>query len=781
MKVPVVEEFIDLVQEERVNDFQCVNLDEEEEEEEEVEEVVEEVDWHPRDSIFVSRRDATGGSFFDALFDHGPQEKEMTAAELADSIDGKTGGMVTSKAPSSKEINEDINEEEGGERNTKPPLTLAFEADAKHLKDIMESGTKKARAFFPNGVQRMTINLLTFLPLLETHPPSICVFSSIEITDLFIAAEGKEPKPRCSLPIYLFAITKLSFGIDPHILFVSVFHSNVSFSYFQSHRSHDDQRKAMMLAMLTAAVNAEAEARTTRLEKLGFESVGPTTSYDSGSSEASDPVTELFATMQNRYSTLQGIYRYYSSLNSRNPFSMSVHSWLALCKDTGIDKLVAFEVQTGPNGSVKKLSAEHEESNSKMALEVIFFTATASGDDQPEHASAIDLNYSKHDMRRHEFILALMALARYRQRRMVRQVKEKKDKYLTSLFVKDSREQWGAMSFNEFLDILDLDIIGKLEKGHAFNGDTFREAILYSEPVATVYANFETTLRFNYNSYKLSPMGCGRKHTQLPLSAFIRMMKDCGVLGDLVSSQDISQAFMESRMVRDCEVVAGDRCLSLVDLMEALLRLAYKIQNIWPSIDTLDKHSIDTSQQDFESLDSLAEFDDFGSFKEVSISKEDSKTTKKEEAAQKEKNVEELDPLLQAAQRSLRNILELLLMALKDRDIPGLRYLFQERKRKETERLARLQRLVPPPGAGGGGGINVSSGDAPMSPPTESVDESESIHSQLLSLEKVTTQAIHIQRVSKSHNDGTPRGNGNGPMRGSIAGGEDVTGDVGPK
>jgi hypothetical protein len=57
--------------------------------------------------------------------------------------------------------------EEVAEKNTKPPLTLAFEADAKHLRSIMESGTKKARAFFPN-----------------------------EITDLFVSAGGKDPKPR---------------------------------------------------------------------------------------------------------------------------------------------------------------------------------------------------------------------------------------------------------------------------------------------------------------------------------------------------------------------------------------------------------------------------------------------------------------------------------------------------------------------------------------------------------------------------------------------------------
>jgi hypothetical protein len=374
-KIDKREEFIEIVQEERINDFQCVNLDDEEEEEEEVEEVVEEVDWHPRDSIFEPRLDATGGSFLDAVFDTGPQEKEMTAAELADSIDGKTGNMNVSKSASLQKENGDEVEEEEEEKNTDPPLTLAYEADARILRNIMESGTKKARAFFPN-----------------------------DITDLFLAPEAKEPK--------------------------------------QSHRAHDDQRRAMLMSLLTAAVNAEAEARVARMEKLGFEAVGPTT-YDSESSEEeSDPVQDLFATLQLRYNTLQGVYRYYSSLNSRNPFNMSVHSWLALCRDTGIEKLVFFETPTakvksgvgGGSGIIRSGSStsnlsqqtelnrqqtEHEDNSSKMALEVIFFTATASGgDEQPEHPSAIDLNYSKHDMRRHEFILALMALARYRQWRI---------------------------------------------------------------------------------------------------------------------------------------------------------------------------------------------------------------------------------------------------------------------------------------------------------------------------------------------------------------------------
>jgi hypothetical protein len=347
-----------------------------------------------------------------------------------------------------------------------------------------------------------------------------------------------------------------------------------------------------MLSLLTAAVNAEAEARNTRLEKLGFESMGRTTSYDSASEDAMDPVSELFNALQARFPILQGVYRYYSSLNSRNPFSMSVHSWLALCKDAGLDKLVSSEKEgtskkakllkrkpssasagqsppTSPkiasnsfmegslgglgglNGSVLGSNTvsgtmgahegddeEHVDNSSKMALEVIFFTATSSGsgEDKVENASAIDLNYSKHDMRRHEFILALMALARYRQRRIVRQPKEKKDKvFLNSLFLKESREIFAPMSFSEFLDILDVDLIGRLEKGNLCDSDSFREDMLYHESVANLFTSYETTIKFNYNSYKLSPMGCGRKYTQLPLSAYIRMMKDCGVLGELVN------------------------------------------------------------------------------------------------------------------------------------------------------------------------------------------------------------------------------------------------------
>jgi len=35
--------------------------------------------------------------------------------------------------------------------------------------------------------------------------------------------------------------------------------------------------------------------------------------------------------------------------------------------------------------------------------------------------------------------------------------------------------------------------------------------------------------------YKLSTMGCGSTFAQLPLNQFVKMIKDCDVLGELVS------------------------------------------------------------------------------------------------------------------------------------------------------------------------------------------------------------------------------------------------------
>lgn len=171
--------------------------------------------------------------------------------------------------------------------------------------------------------------------------------------------------------------------------------------------------------------------------------------------------------------------------------------------------------------------------------------------------------------------------------------------------------------------------------------------------------------------------------------------------------------------------------------MEALLRLAYKIMNIWPIVeeaspiilqkrDSIDDPSISSEVSGGGGGGIQENIDNLNSFKEglnglsSSSSSSISSNNNNNNNLNKENSLNDLNknnnnninpPPLKAvsnnllksnneqdnlnvasAHKSLRNICELLLMALRDRDVPGLRYLYQERKRKEIEHIAKLQR-----------------------------------------------------------------------------------------
>ena len=162
-----------------------------------------------------------------------------------------------------------------------------------------------------------------------------------------------------------------------------------------------------------------------------------------------EPVEGLMRLLQTKYPVIDAAYRNYAHSNSRAPYTMSVASWLAMAKDAQLDAIVAFG-RTEPaasqaGGKVLSRKAEVEAAaeaaeaaaevdeatglgrEAKMALEVIFYTATGSEEEDkggapppPPAGAAVPspltlLQFSKHDMRRAEFVLGLLAMTRYRQ------------------------------------------------------------------------------------------------------------------------------------------------------------------------------------------------------------------------------------------------------------------------------------------------------------------------------------------------------------------------------
>ena len=63
-----------------------------------------------------------------------------------------------------------------------------------------------------------------------------------------------------------------------------------------------------------------------------------------------------------------------------------------------------------------------------------------------------------------------------------------------------------------------------------------------------------------------------------------------------VPSADVTQAFLEARIIRPKELATSDRCLSFVDFVEALLRLATKMQGFWPLPDKKKKLADDRDE-----------------------------------------------------------------------------------------------------------------------------------------------------------------------------------------
>jgi hypothetical protein len=195
--------------------------------------------------------------------------------------------------------------------------------------------------------------------------------------------------------------------------------------------------------------------------------------------------------------------------------------------------------------------------------------------------------------------------------------------------------------------------------------------------------------------YKLSTMGCGSTFAQLPLSQFVKMLKDCGVLGELVSafitslsllqrihftfllqvsSADVTHVFLEARIIRPKELVTGDRCLSFVDFVEGLARLATKMHGFWPLPEKEKKLTEHDPEQNIKS--------NIGTLERL-----EQERVQLEADKEAERMGMWSDEAFSATHRTIMHLLESLLMALRDQDPAGLHFYFDSCKQRE-KRLA---------------------------------------------------------------------------------------------
>jgi len=663
VKIAPCEKILKILREKREPGFKTHNLEDpadeslasldEDDDDNDADSEEEEVEWHPRNSqVFMPRAVESFGSFFDNEFDTGPKEREKSAAEIANE-NASVGAL--SSAASFGAANNSSNMAPGGggedglgssKLNNRSPVELAFDSDAKSLDRLMKSGLKYARAFYP-----------------------------AEITDRF-TPEGMAPKP--------------------------------------NHKSHDAQKRELMLTLLQAAAEEEMRVKRMRAAAAGEvfreeseanaskkQAGGGIDDDDDEEDEKLDPVEALFGLIAKNFGAIDAIHKQYAFVNSRSPFCMSVQSWLLFAKDTNLDSLVTFDspkhthnngngaIHTGRSNTeaegsgsilppitgaktkvgsaidVKKDNDRRGSTNSvasvhrprddldmglgreaKMALEVVFFTATGSEDDENNEndgaaaaagggggdaagkkTSAITLTFSKHDMRRKQFVLGLLALTRYRQRHMKRP--RKRSSHLgtgrssgvagdrpgdeghssssnfnindgTSTSAEDqqalvaqhrpSDEERANMvpgSADEFLYILEHEVLPVAlgPRAKRFSGDLFRTQMLYQTAVESVLLAHASTLEDIYKQYKLTVMGCGSAVKQLALAGWLKMLKDAEVLGEAsacLTLGEATQSFLEARLAASAEAVVGDRGLSLVDFKEALVRTATRIHGHWP-------------------------------------------------------------------------------------------------------------------------------------------------------------------------------------------------------
>jgi len=655
VKIAPCEKILKILREKREPDFKTHSLEDpadeslasldEDDDENNADSDEEEVEWHPRISeVFMPRAVESFGSFFDNEFDTGPKEREKSAAEIAN--ENASVGALSSAASFGAANASSAMPPGGGDdgrgfskQNNRSPVELAFDSDAKSLDRLMKSGLKYARAFFP-----------------------------AEITDRF-TPEGMAPKP--------------------------------------NHKSHDAQKRELMLTLLQAAAEEEVRLKRMRAEAAGevFRDESETTPAkkhpggidadddDDEEEEKLDPVKALFGLIAKHFGAIDCVHKQYAFVNSRSPFSMSVQSWLLFAKDTNLDALVTFDTpkhnhssgngaahtgrsnteakgggsilppvmgaqnKVGGTVDIKKEAARRGSSHSvasvqrprddlevglgreaKMALEVVFFTATGSEDDENssdndggaaaaaggsgggeaagKKTSAITLTFSKHDMRRKQFVLGLLALTRYRQRHMKRPRKRsihlgtarstglgggrpsEGAKHPSTNFNNNDAAEEHRMSegeranlvpgsADEFLYILEHEVLpvalGPLAK--RFSGDLFRTQILYQPAVEAVLLPHAATLEEIYKQYKLTVMGCGSPIKQLALAGWLKMLKDAEVLGEAsacLTLGEATQSFLEARLAASAETVVGDRGLSLVDFKEALVRTATRMHGHWP-------------------------------------------------------------------------------------------------------------------------------------------------------------------------------------------------------
>jgi hypothetical protein len=72
--------------------------------------------------------------------------------------------------------------------------------------------------------------------------------------------------------------------------------------------------------------------------------------WDEDEDAPRNPVEALYALLANHYAAIDAVHKQYAFANARSPFCMSVHSWLLLARDTGLDALVTFDAHPGGSG-----------------------------------------------------------------------------------------------------------------------------------------------------------------------------------------------------------------------------------------------------------------------------------------------------------------------------------------------------------------------------------------------------------------------------------------------
>ncbi len=733
----------------RDKDFEIerIDLDDsstEEDEEEEIEEDVE-IPWHPRArpdgsiTIFQERKEVTGGSFFDHKYDVFDPNEGKTAQDLANEGTGDDEDAslqheqsVTTRSSRPDESSKAAESGEGGESGQpnketagKSPLEFSFDADARFLRRILKQGTKKARAFFPPAITDL------FQPPGMKQRPTLAAILEQAQKHILQKAKEKEALKKKK--------AKKHRGIAGGFVYSSSGSDSGSDQEDDNKESPEDRQGANDGAPQDPMVAEGGAAKETDAVSMAMN--GGDEDEENEEDEA-EPIDVLFDVLSDHWAMLEGVYRHYCFLNSRNPFAMSSSSWLCLCKDARLDEVLledsvskakgpheqqsvargltqwidkgresatvtrqkvsgakssmATMATMGPLPPTKDKMSPPRESPLKigrkadplngnemdreavMALEVLFFTATGSDeicpndndddidDDEEEEEEekkgkhtvgnpmiakkenraterdtlikpetlnrkkekkksrrkkvprrkALLLPFSKHDMKRLEFVMALMALARAKQRQRRRNDRSSvasslghtfqltsplqaamhrgraKEEYLTSLFISPTEQRKARLaedlehtepgSFDEYILVLERDVFARLITCRRKENDMFREEVLYREELDKLFSEHVKSLRAVFKMHRLPKMSAGDDRKQLPYANYTVLMKMSGILGDnLLSASTVQGAFLESQMIQAKDCITADRCLDFVSFLETIVRLAVALHGPW--------------------------------------------------------------------------------------------------------------------------------------------------------------------------------------------------------